>query len=336
MKSDLIIRVLALTCIAATSSAFSFAPTTSLSCRHVVESTTTASRLQMMVDPSSLMEASSNLMLAAEEKDMSEFYKSAAIVLVLGGGLIPATIAANIAMFKTMSGKKEKVEEDVSNVKPGETFDPTIFEQKYRKYVSDSGAGGPNLALSTLLFASEPIKVADIVAILGRIKDVNSICDWNNLPSTQMPNVSMSEPPMWLPRKAFKVYIRKAKWLGWPTDPKSGQPVGGAELQAAEEARIKKNDVQISDAALDAVFDSWAWGASIATPDKVANTLRIYKTPDNEVDLGAFVGAALRGRSTTGLAALSFVVIQLAAFVPLFIAPTLKYLFDIDLGILGK
>lgn len=94
----------------------------------------------------------------------------------------------------------------------------------------------------------------------------------------------------------------------------------------------------IGDAALDAVFDTWAWGASIATPDKVSATLKLFKKSPSEVDLGAFVGAAVRGRSATGIAALTFIVIQITVYGSLFVAPALRFLFDIDLGFgaLGK
>jgi hypothetical protein len=187
-----------------------------------------------------------------------------------------------------------------------------------------------------LLFAADKIPLADIVAILGRIKDVDTVADWKNLPSAKMRNVSLTDPPMWLPRKAFKVNIRKAKFLGWPTEPKTGNPVGGEELKAAENSRISKQGAAISDAALDAVFDSWAWGASIATPDKVGNTLRIIKPSPTEVDIDNFVGAALRGRSATGISALTFIVIQLTCFGALFVGPGLKMFFDIDIGLGGK
>jgi hypothetical protein len=268
------------------------------------------------------------------DKDYGEAVKTVAIALTLGGGLIPALIGANKAMVKTLAGKKDAEEEEVpQNIKPGESFDPTLMETKYRRYVEDSGATGPELPFASVLFASERVPLADIVAILGRIGDVNTLADWRNLPSTKMPNVSLTEPPMWLPRRAFKVNVRKAKFLGWPNDPKTGLPVGGQELKAAEMARISKKDALIGDSALDAVFDSWAWGASIATPDKVGNTLNIFKPNPSEVDLGAFVSAAIRGRSTTGFAALTFIVIQLVVFGALFVGPALRMFFDIDIGL---
>jgi hypothetical protein len=259
--------------------------------------------------------------------------------LVLAGGLIPALISSNGAMFSALSGRKGYIKEgeepgkDVEtyeNFDPNNTFDPTMGDpknQKYREYVISSGATGPELANSQFLFSADDIPLVDIIAILGRIDDVDSVADWNDLPSTKRGNTS-SNPPMWLPRKAFKVNIRKNNFLGWPNDPKTGLPVGGEQLKLAEEKRISKMNAIIGDAALDAVFDSWSWGASIATPDKVANTLKIAKPVPgtNEVDLDAFVGAAIRGRSNTAFAALSFVIIQLIVLGALFIGPLLKKL----------
>lgn len=80
--------------------------------------------------------------------------------------MIPAAIGANAAMLKTLSGKKETVDEDAS--RPGESFDPTIGETKYRAYVEEGvGADGPTLPFSPLLFATEPIKLVDIIAIVS-------------------------------------------------------------------------------------------------------------------------------------------------------------------------
>jgi hypothetical protein len=282
-----------------------------------------------------MADLSSLLLLADDASDkVGDFTKSFLIFLALGGGLIPATISANKSMVNTLFGKNREEEDpaELAKIAPGKTFDPTLMETKYRKYVEDSGATGPDLPFSALLFAPERIPVSDIAAVLGRIQDVNSIAKWKDLPSTKMPNVSL-DAPMWLPRKAFKVNMRKAKFIGWPKDPQTGEPLGGQALKDAELARVSKKDALISDAALDAVFDTWAWGASIATPDKVEATLKVYQKADaNEVSLNDFIGAAIRGRSATGFAALFFVVIQYVAFGALFVGPTLRYLFDIDIG----
>lgn len=62
----------------------------------------------------------------------------------------------------------------------------------------------------------------------------------------------------------------------------------------------------------------------MATPDKVETTLRLFKRSSNEVDLDAFVAAAIRGRATTAFSALSFIVIQIMAYGAIFIIPALR------------
>lgn len=137
---------------------------------------------------------STSLLISEETKDYGEFVKSIFIVLLFGGGyadyvgvsfnsqylicllfvvfvvfpasLIPAAIGANAAMLKTLSGKKEVV--DVDATKTGDSFDPTIQETKYRAYVATGvGADGPSLPFSSLLFASDPVQLVDIIAIVS-------------------------------------------------------------------------------------------------------------------------------------------------------------------------
>ena len=271
-----------------------------------------------------------SLIAVVNDGDMGQIAKTVLIALLFGGGLIPATINGNKAMIATLSGKRPK-DDDVGN--PKTSLDPTILETKYRVYVEDSGASGPLLPASSFLFSQEPVKLVDIVAIMGRIQTVDSLCDWKNLPSAKLPKVSLTNPPLWLPRAAFKVNIRKSKqWNGWPVDPKTGAPIGGKELQQAEEGRIRKQGALIADAALDAVWDTWAGGASVGTPDKVARQLKAYHATPNELDVGSLVRAILFGRSLTGVAALTFVVIQVVAYGALFVAPFLRTFADVDIG----
>lgn len=317
------------------------ATTSGASCTYGLTPTSTR-----MVDPTSVTIAAVE---AATEftPDTDAIMQNVVIALTLGGGLIPALISANTAMFKSLSGRKGYIPEGEEPGKgvetyetydPNNTFDPTMGDKnniKYREYVIDSGATGPELPSSQFLFVADAIPVADIVAVLGRIKDKDSLANWRDLPSTTRGTVTPGrDPPMWLPRKAFKVQIRKNKFLGWPNDPKTGLPVGGEELKRAEEKRVSKKDVLIGDAALDAVFDSWAGGASVATPDKVEQVLgKIKPTPGkNEVDLNAFVGAAVTGRSITAFAALTFVILQTLAFGSLFIRPFIQALTGVDLA----
>lgn len=274
-----------------------------------------------------------------DAKDYGELAKTAAIALVLGGGLIPALIGANTQMVSTLSGRKGlnlAKDED-----PANTFDPYVASgnskvDQFREYVYDSGSQGPDLPKSGLLFAQDRISLVDIIAVLGRIQSVESMnVDWKSLPSARRGGVAdTSNPPMWLPRQAFKVAIRESpKWYGWPIDKNTGEPIGGQALKSAEEKRISKRGAVIGDAALDVVFDSWSWGASIATPDKVQSTLKLFygdNTNSNNknpavIDLDSFVNAAIRGRSNTAIAAITFIVIQLIVFGSLFLKPLLEF-----------
>lgn len=256
---------------------------------------------------------SSNMLLSEFTKEtLGEAAKSLVIILAFGGGLIPAAIAANKSLVGTLSGKRRGGEE-------GSTAE----------YITDSGATGPEIPNSFLLFASEKIPLVDIIAIIGRIGNTDSIADWRNLPSTK--DSSPTNPVMWLPRKMFKENVRSSKFLGWPVD-ENGEPIGGKELENAEKKRISQKNVVIGDAALDAVFDTWAWGASVATPDKVEQTLNLYRKDTKSLDLGEFVNSAARGRAVTGLGAFTFVFIQVIAYGTLFVAPALRVFFDIDIG----
>ena len=67
--------------------------------------------------------------------------------------------------------------------------------------MSSTATGGPELKNSGLLFANDKIKLVDIVAVVGRISNTESIADWRNLPSAKADNlVNPDNPPMWLPR----------------------------------------------------------------------------------------------------------------------------------------
>lgn len=65
-------------------------------------------------------------------------------------------------------------------------------------------------------------------------------------------------------------------------------------------------------------------GASIATPDKVEAALKKFKPGRTEVDLDAFVQAAVMGRANTAIAAATFVLIQILVFGSLFLQPLVK------------
>mmetsp|Transcript_19634 Transcript_19634/g.29129 ORF Transcript_19634/g.29129 Transcript_19634/m.29129 type:complete len:342 (-) Transcript_19634:105-1130(-) len=289
------------------------------------------SNTQLKLLPPIISESSS--FNVAISDDMVDILKYVIIIASFGGGLIPAAIAGNQAMFETLAGKRRGGEEEIpEDYNPKTNFDPTMLDTKNRAYVESSGAPGPELPGSALLFPNERIPLVDIVAIMGRIQDFNSLADWTNLPSATWAKASATKPPMWLPRATFKVNMRKAKFLSWPVDPKTGEPIGGEDLKRAEEKRIRKTGALIGDAALDAVWDTWAWGASVTTPDKVDATLKAYHSTVDTFEVGDFVSAAIRGRSITGLSALTFVAIQVIAYGTLFVGPALRQYANIDIG----
>jgi len=272
---------------------------------------------QDIIDGSSLISSissasSSNMLLSIS--DFKALIKPGLIILVLGGGLIPATISANAAMGQALSGKR--VDDDGNEI-----------------VAVPSTAEGPALPFSTLLLAADKVPLIEVVAIIGRISNVDSLADWKNLPSTKVPNaIDPNNPPMWLPRSTYKENIRKARFQSWPLDPKTSKPIGGEELKKEYESSLKSNKFVIGDAALDAVWDTWAGGASIATPDKVKGQLADWRSSTDSFNLNKFVGATIRGRSITGIAALTFVTIQITAFGSLFIAPFLRVILNIDVG----
>ena len=230
-----------------------------------------------------------------------------------------------------LTGKRRRFEYDVDD-DPETSLDPTIPEKQYRTFISAEEVPGPEVPGSALMFQNGPVKLTDVIAIVGRITDLEAVADWRNLPSTTRFGTSETNPPMWLPRTAFKVNMRKAAFKGWPVDPKTGLPVGGEELKKAEEKRIAKKGYMISDAALDAVWDTWSGGSGIATPDKVGGALRAYRPNANEFDVNTFSARVIQGKSTIFAASLTFILIQVLAISTLFLGPFLRTFFDIDIG----
>uniref|UniRef100_A0A7S1BLB2 Uncharacterized protein n=1 Tax=Corethron hystrix TaxID=216773 RepID=A0A7S1BLB2_9STRA len=290
-----------------------------------IDSAATVSPFVETTSPAATVFGSSTLLLA--EKDWGNLAKIVIISVAFGGGLIPALISANTRIIESLTRKGAAPPKEEGD--PSKSLDP--YAALPISYVSDSGASGPTLSCSPLLFSGEPVKLVDVLAVIGRISDVNDVARWSDLPSTKLPNVSSNNPPQWLPRNTYKVNIRAAKWRGWPVNA-DGSPIGGGELQRSEEKRLRQKGAEISDAALDVVFDTWALGAGVATPDKVSEALSSYLKSNGTFDLGKFQSAAVLGRAVTAAAILFFLVIQVIAFGTLFIAPFLRVFFGIDIG----
>jgi len=266
----------------------------------------------------------------ASDVDVGEYTKAAVITLALGGGLIPALIGGNKGMIDQLTGKRRSMEYEVDD-NPETSLDPTVGDKQYRKFVSSDDVPGPSVTGSAFMFQNGDVKLSDIIAVIGRIPDLESVADWRNLPSTKRMGTVGTTPPMWLPRAAFKVNMRKAPFKGWPVD-QNGVPIGGEDFKREQEKRISQKGYMISDAALDAVWDTWSGGSGISTPDKVAGALRSYRKSSTEFDVNSFAVSVVLGKSVVVLAAITFIFIQVIALGTLFIAPTLRIFFDIDIG----
>ena len=187
-------------------------------------------------------------------------------------GLIPAAIAANKSMLSLVLGKKNQKDmaDSKRTIEGGsesrttaglKSLDPKFSEIRY---IESTSPGPDNYKIKY-------IENLNIISIISRIEKTDDLADWKNLPSTKVSDLATPDnPPMWLPRSLFKTNIRSRKFKKWP-ETSEGIPLGGVELQKAYSSKM--SSLPIPDNALDVVFDTWAWGASIATPDKVEREL---------------------------------------------------------------
>lgn len=65
---------------------------------------------------------------------------------------------------------------------------------------------------------------------------------------------------------------------------------------------------------------------------KVAKQLASWRTDTGSFNQVGFTAAAVSGRALIGIAALSFVIIQVVAYGTLFIAPALRVFAGLDIG----
>ena len=276
-----------------TSSALSFTTTPALN-RVGVRA---ASSLSLsMLDPTHLFLASYDTPLPDKLKEAS---KILVIFAAFGGGLIPACIAVNRSIIATLSGGKirELIDEQNNVISEGGTQDKTldvVSSIKGQQFVETQTTGEK-------IFPFTDARVSDVETILKIIQDVDSFAKWKDLPSTKVPNlVNPDSPPMWLPRATFKANMRK----------KLGKKVTSP------------------DSALDAVFDSVTGGAGVMTFDKASSWIK-------NTDSGSFSAFKLQfllSKSSTMVAIITFVTLQVTAFGVLFIAPFLREFLNVDVG----
>ena len=162
---------------------------------------------------------------------------------------------------------------------------PRRYEGFVATDTSRVAAGARTLPLASA-FSADVVLEEDVVAILSRAKRAEDFGQFEGL-SALLTSGSAPSGLLYLRKDEFKRVCRKAR---------RGVP----------------------DAALDAIFDSWAKGSGFAALSTVETALSSWRSPEGEIDIGAVDRAALSGQATVlfgfaGLAAIDFIALAALA-----------------------
>ncbi|CAM9875040.1 unnamed protein product [Ectocarpus fasciculatus] len=200
-------------------------------------------------------------------------------------GIIPYTFIASKNVLGAVIGFKS-----LSTVKEGE--DATISNQ-------------------SLLLYKDPIKLLDIVNIVGRFQTFDDV--------QNKKGGVMSD---YLFRNTFKENLRRSKFKGWPAGP-DGQPAlkdaFGGDVKAVTRTMAKR---ELSESAMNAVFDSFVGSplSLVADRFKVDNQLDNWRK-DNTFDIKGFEQGLLVGRLLFLFTIVSLVGLLLAGYGVFFVQP---------------
>ncbi|KAJ1452958.1 hypothetical protein M885DRAFT_619424 [Pelagophyceae sp. CCMP2097] len=86
--------------------------------------------------------------------------------------------------------------------------------------------------------------------------------------------------------------------MGAPPSPTGGSALLYLKKDDFKATVRKRARRQLPDAALDAIFDSWAGGSGVAAENAIDASLQAWRTADGGLDAGALDLAALRGKFT--------------------------------------
>ncbi|CAM9780856.1 unnamed protein product [Laminaria digitata] len=165
----------------------------------------------------------------------------------------------------------------------------------------------------SLLLYKDPIKLVDIVNIIGRFQTFDEV------QTSKKESGAMSD---FLFRQTFKDNLRRAKFKGWPKGP-DGQPAleeaFGGDVRAVTKSMAKR---ELSDSAMDAVFDSFVGSplSIVADRFKVDNQLEKWRK-DNTFSVKGFEQGLLVGRLLFLFTVVSVVALELAGYSVFFIEP---------------
>lgn len=202
-------------------------------------------------------------------------------------GIIPYTFIASKNVLGEVIGFKAR-----PTVKEGE--DATISNQG-------------------LLLYKDPIKLLDIVNIVGRFQT------FDDVQSKKKDTGVMSD---YLFRDTFKDNLRRSKFKGWPKGP-DGQPAlkdaFGGDVKIVTRGMAKR---ELSDSAMDAVFDSFVGSplSIVADRFKVENQLDKWRK-DSTFDVKGFEQGLLVGRLLFLFTIVSLIGLLLAGYGVFFVEP---------------
>eukprot|EP00903_Cladosiphon_okamuranus_P008370 g8048.t1 len=202
-------------------------------------------------------------------------------------GIIPYTFIASKNVLGEVVGFKAR-----PTVKEGE--DATISNQG-------------------LLLYKDSIKLVDIVNIVGRFQT------FDDVQTKKKDTGKMSD---YLFRDTFKENLRRSKFKGWPNGP-DGQPAlkdaFGGDVKAITRTMAKR---ELSDSAMDAVFDSFVGSplSIVADRFKVENQLDNWRK-DSTFDVKGFEQGLLVGRLLFLFTIVSLVALLLAGYGVFFVEP---------------
>eukprot|EP00752_Nemacystus_decipiens_P012102 g10727.t1 len=201
-------------------------------------------------------------------------------------GIIPYTFIASKNVLGEVIGFKAR-----PTVKEGE--DATISNQG-------------------LLLYKDPIKLLDVVNIVGRFQTFDDV-------QNKKDTGKMSD---YLFRETFKENLRRSKFKGWPNGP-DGQPAlkdaFGGDVKAVTRSMAKR---ELSDTAMDAVFDSFVGSplSIVADRFKVENQLDKWRK-DSTFDVKGFEQGLLVGRLLFLFTIVSLVALLVAGYGVFFVEP---------------